>query len=98
MDGQGYVSIMASGRNGTIYLGSTNALARLASEHRNGLLPGFSRWYWYHLLVRYEAHLTLEMARVRECRLKDWKRAWKIREIEGLNPDWADLYDGVTQQ
>jgi len=97
MDEQFYVYIMASGRNGTIYIGSTNDLARRAWEHRNGVVEGFTRKYDCRSLVWYEPHGDLESARVREFRMKEWKRGWKVREIEGLNPDWDDLYDGIAQ-
>ena len=97
MDGQAYVYIMASGRNGTLYLGSTNALARRAWEHREGVVAGFTKEYGCKLLVWYEVHVSLQAARVREFQMKSWKRAWKVREIEGLNPEWEDLYDRIAQ-
>lgn len=93
MSEQAYVYIMASRRNGTIYIGSTVDLVRRAWEHRNDVVPGFTRRYRCHLLVWYEAHGDLDEARLRERRMKEWKRAWKIREIEGLNPEWSDLYE-----
>ena len=94
---QAYVYIMASQRNGTLYLGSTDNLARRVWEHRNGVVEGFTKRYGCKLLVWYEAHEDLMIARQREYRMKEWKRAWKIREIEGLNPDWDDLYDRIAQ-
>jgi len=97
LDEQFYVYIMASGRNGTIYIGSTNDLIRRAWEHRNGVVEGFTKKYDCRILVWYEAHGDLESARVREFRMKDWKRAWKVCEIEGFNPDWEDLYDRIAQ-
>lgn len=97
MDVPSYVYIMASRRNGTIYLGSTDALTRRAWEHREGVIEGFTKTYGCILLVWYEQHSTLESARLRERQMKEWKRAWKIREIEGLNPDWDDLYDRIAQ-
>jgi putative endonuclease len=97
MEERAYVYIMASGRNGTLYLGSTNHLARRAWEHRNGLVDGFTKRYGCKLLVWYEVFADLNMARQREVQMKEWRRAWKVREIEGLNPDWADLYDGIAQ-
>ena len=96
MDEQAYVYIMASRRNGTIYLGSTTDLPRRAWEHRNGVIEGFTKKHECHLLVWYETHDSLESARVREWRMKDWKRAWKVREIEGLNPEWDDLYERIA--
>ena len=97
MDAQFYVYIMASERNGTIYIGSTNDLVWRAWEHRNGVVDGFTKKYDCWILVWYEAHGDLESARVRELRMKAWKRAWKVREIEEFNPDWEDLYDRIAQ-
>ena len=97
MDEQAYVYIMASKRNGTLYLGSTDALARRVWEHRNDVLEGFTKKYGCHLLVWYEVFGDLALARRREFQMKSWKRAWKLREIEGLNPEWDDLYDRIAQ-
>jgi putative endonuclease len=97
MDEQAYVYVMASKRNGTLYLGSTDALARRVWEHRNDVLDGFAKKYGCHLLVWYEVFGDLALARRREFQMKSWKRAWKIREIEGLNPEWDDLYDRIAQ-
>ncbi|MGK0492489.1 MAG: putative endonuclease [Sphingomonas echinoides] len=88
---------MASQRNGTIYLGSTINLAKRAWEHRNGLVDGFTKRYGCKLLVWYEARADWEDARQRELQMKEWKRRWKVDEIEGLNPDWEDLYDRIAQ-
>ncbi len=93
MEKPGYVYIMASGRNGTIYIGSTSELVKRAWQHRTGAIDGFTRDWGCRFLVWYEAHDSIEGARQRELRMKEWKRAWKLREIEGLNPEWADLYD-----
>ncbi|MDO7844519.1 GIY-YIG nuclease family protein [Sphingomonas immobilis] len=95
MEKPGFVYIMASRRNGTIYLGATSDLAKRAHEHRTGAIDGFTKQYGCTLLVWYEACDSIEAARVRERQMKAWKRAWKVREIEGLNPEWADLYDTV---
>ena len=97
MNEQAYVYIMASRRNGTIYIGSTTDLARRVWEHRNSVIDGFTKRHECKVLVWYEVHGDLEAARVREFRMKDWKRAWKLREIEGFNPDWNDLYDRIAQ-
>lgn len=97
MGGKFYVYIMANQRNGAIYIGSTNDLTRRAWEHCNGVIEGFTKKYDCRLLVWYEVHSDLESARVREVRMKEWKRAWKVREIEGLNPDWDDLYERIVQ-
>lgn len=96
MSGPGFVYMMASRRNGTIYIGSTANLARRVWEHRNSVVPGFTRNYGCHSLVWFEAYDSLEEARLRERRMKEWKRAWKIREIEGFNPDWDDLYESIA--
>jgi putative endonuclease len=88
----GYVYIMASGRNGTLYFGVTSDLVKRAWGHRNGVVPGFTRKYRCKLLVWYQAYEDLEEARLRELQMKKWKRLWKLREIEEMNPDWQDLY------
>jgi len=96
VDEQAYVYIMANGRNGTIYLGSTNDLIRRVWEHRNGLIEDFTSKYDCKLFVWYEPLGDLALARRREFQMKSWKRAWKVREIEGLNPEWLDLYDRIA--
>ena len=88
----GFVYIMASGRNGTLYIGSTNDLPKRTWEHRNGVVPGFTRENNCRLLVWYEAHGDLQDARLRELQMKKWKRQWKLSEIERMNPSWDDLY------
>ncbi len=96
MERVGYVYIMASRRNGTLYLGVTGDLPKRVWEHRNGVVAGFTKKYGCHLLVWYEAHDNIEAARQRELRMKEWKRAWKVKEIEGMNPDWVDLFETLT--
>ncbi len=91
-----YVYIMASYRNGTIYLGSTTDLPKRAWQHRNGVVEGFTKTYGCSRLVWYELCGSLETARLRERQMKEWKRVWKLREIEGLNPEWDDLYDRIA--
>ena len=76
MDDQGFVYIMANGRNGTIYIGSAFDLAKRVWEHRNGVVEGFTKQYGCKLLVWYEAHESLDGARQRERQMKEWKRAW----------------------
>ena len=88
----GFVYIMASGRNGTLYVGATSNLAKRAWEHRNGVIAGFTRKYACTLLVWYEVHDDLQQARLRELQIKKWKRLWKLSEIERMNPEWEDLY------
>ena len=89
---RGCVYIMASGRNGTLYIGVTSDLAKRAWEHRNGIVPGFTKKYGCKLLVWYEVHDNLQQARLRELQMKKWKRLWKISSIQAMNPDWLDLY------
>lgn len=88
----GYVYIMASGKNGTIYIGATSDLVKRVWEHKNGVVPGFTKKYGCKLLVWYEAFDDLHEARGRELQMKEWKRAWKIRLIEETNLEWDDLY------
>ncbi|MBQ1497138.1 MAG: GIY-YIG nuclease family protein [Sphingomonas sp.] len=96
MELRGYAYIMASGRNGTLYIGATSDLAKRAWEHRNGVVEGFTKKYGCKLLVWYQAFESLEAARHREKQMKEWKRLWKLREIETMNPDWDDLYDRIA--
>ena len=96
IEAQAFVYIMGSRRNGTIYIGSTTNLPRRVWEHRNGVVAGVTRDNHCHLLVWYEVHDSWEAARQRELRMKNWKRLWKLREIEGLNPEWDDLYDRIA--
>jgi putative endonuclease len=86
------VYILASRRNGTLYLGVTSDLVKRVWQHRNELIDSFTSRHHIHDLVWYELHETMESAILREKRLKEWKRAWKLRLIEGENPDWVDLY------
>ncbi len=92
---QGFVYIMASRRNGTLYIGVTSDLAPRVYEHREGLIDGFTKKYGCTLLVWFEAFDDLEAARHRELQMKEWKRAWKLRVIEEMNPEWEDLYAGL---
>lgn len=91
-----YVYIMASAPNGVLYVGVTNDILRRAFEHREGLLPGFTKRYGLKLLVHYESFSHAEEAIWREKRLKTWNRAWKVRLIQKTNPDWNDLYETLT--
>ncbi len=90
-----YAYIMASGRNGTLYTGSTDDLVRRVGEHRTVQRPGFTKRYDVTGLVWYEAHPTRESARLRESAIKKWNRQWKLELIERTNPGWHDLYDGL---
>ena len=96
MDTAFCVYIMASRRNGTIYLGVTSNLPKRAWEHRNGGVAGFTKKYGCHLLVWYEVYDDLDAARQRELQMKEWKRAWKVKEIEGMNPNWDDLFETLS--
>jgi putative endonuclease len=91
MDASFFVYILASKRNGTLYIGVTNNLARRLTEHKAKLVPGFTRQYEVDQLVYFEAFDSILEARAREHSLKGWRRAWKIALIEKLNPDWRDL-------
>jgi len=95
MPTQYYVYILASKKNGTLYIGVTNNLARRVYEHKNDLLEGFTRKYKIHQLVYFETFADINSALHREKCLKRWKRAWKIKLIERNNPDWQDLYDSL---
>ena len=92
MEKQPAVYILASKRNGTLYIGVTSNLIKRVWEHKNDKVEGFTSKYKVHTLVWYEVHDTMESALVREKRLKGWKRQWKIDMIEKGNPDWQDLY------
>ena len=96
MDEQACVYMMASATNGTLYTGSTVNLAKRVWEHRNGVVAGFTKKYGCKYLVWYEVHGSWEAARQRELQMKEWKRAWKLREINGFNPEWEDLYDRIA--
>lgn len=89
------VYILASGRNGTLYVGVTSDLGRRVWEHKAGVVEGFTRDYRVHTLVYYEMHDTMPAAILREKQIKTWKRAWKIRLIEEGNPLWRDLYPDI---
>jgi len=88
-----YVYILASRRNGTLYIGITNDLVRRVYEHKNDLVPGFTSKYGVHQLVYYECFEEVDQAIEREKCLKKWKRKWKLELIEKVNPEWKDLYD-----
>ena len=86
------VYMLASGRNGTLYIGVTSDLVKRVWQHKNNVVKSFSERYGVHALVWYEPHATMESAITREKVLKGWKRAWKIQLIEEMNPQWVDLY------
>jgi putative endonuclease len=86
-----HVYILASKRNGTLYIGMTGDIKRRMAEHGTGSTGGFAEKYNVERLVHLEVYSSVKDAIVREKRLKEWKRAWKIRLIEEHNPDWEDL-------
>jgi putative endonuclease len=90
-----YVYILASGRNGTLYIGMTDDLARRIWMHREGVLPGFTKEHGIRTLVWYEQHETRDSAFARERAMKNWNRAWKIELIQKMNPEWQDLYETI---
>ena len=91
----GHVYIMASGRNGTLYIGVTSDLMRRVWEHREGLVRGFTRDHAVTRLVYTEAFERIEDAIAREKAMKKWQRLWKLDLIESVNPEWDDLYEAV---
>ena len=89
-----YIYIMASRKNGTLYIGMTNDLRRRVWQHKNDMHEGFTKKYRVHRLVWFEATNDVRAAIVREKQIKKWNRKWKINLIEKENPDWKDLYEG----
>ena len=89
------VYLLASRRNGTLYVGVTSNLPSRVHQHRHGLLPGFTKEYGVRLLVWFEQHSTMEEAIIREKRIKKWNRAWKLELIEAGNPHWRDLAEDL---
>ena len=90
-----YVYIITNKAFGTLYIGVTNDLVRRVYEHREKLIPGFSKDYGLNRLVYYEVHETIENAIKREKQMKEWNRNWKLRQIMDMNPDWKDLYEDI---
>jgi putative endonuclease len=91
------VYILASKRNGTLYVGVTADLIKRVWHHRNVTAEGFTSKYSVHKLVYFEFHDTILEAVAREKRLKDWHRSWKLRIIEEKNPYWCDLWDEIIR-
>ena len=87
-----YIYILASKRNGTLYIGVTNDLLNRVHQHKQDVSEGFTRKYAVHTLVYYEQFEDIESAITREKQVKKWNRKWKLRLIEKMNPDWKDLY------
>ena len=92
---QYYVYILASRRNGTLYVGVTNNLAKRVCDHKQGLESDFTRRYNVKMLVYYETTDSINAALEREKRIKWWKRKWKLELIESVNPEWKDLYENL---
>ena len=88
-----FVYILASGYNGTLYIGITNDIIRRAYEHKEKIYPGFTKKYKLSKLVYIESCADIQEALSREKCLKKWNRAWKIKLIEEQNPNWDDLYE-----
>jgi putative endonuclease len=93
-----YVYILASKPNGTLYIGMTDDLIRRVQEHKQGLIIGFTKTYGVKTLVYFEQTELVLSAIEREKQLKRWKRAWKIRLIKSVNPEWKDLYKELVKE
>ena len=93
----GFVYILASQRNGTLYIGITSDLARRIYEHREDLIDGFTRAYGLKLLVHVERFDEIVTAIAREKAMKKWLRLWKLDLIERGNPDWDDLWERIHE-
>jgi putative endonuclease len=89
------VYILASKRNGTLYVGVTSDLVKRIWEHKNNIVEGFTKRYGVHHLVWYKIHERMESAMEREKQLKEWKRKWELELIESANPSWQDLYPTI---
>ena len=92
----GYVYILASKRNGTLYIGVTNDISRRIYEHKNGIACQFTKKNGVKMLVYYEEHEMIEEAIKREKDIKECQRKWKLNLIEEFNPNWEDLYDTLA--
>ena len=91
-----YTYILASQRNGTLYVGSTDDIGARVWQHKEKVRAGFTAKYCVHMLVWYEAFDTREGAFQRERRIKKWRRVWKLELIERTNPGWTDLYETLS--
>ncbi len=91
----GFVYILASRRNGTLYVGVTSNLKQRVWQHKQHVIAGFTQKYAVAQLVFYEMHEDIYAAISREKQIKKWRRAWKLNLIEEFNPDWLDLYDSL---
>ena len=96
MNKQPAVYILASKRNGTLYIGVTSDLQKRAWQHKDNAIEGFTKRYGVHHLVYYEFHESMIAAIQREKQMKKWNRAWKLELVEKQNPDWKDLWEGIV--
>ena len=96
MNRQPAVYLLASKRNGTLYIGVTSNLPARIWQHKNDQIDGFTKKYRVHRLVYFELHEEMTAAIQREKQLKKWRRAWKIELIEKDNPEWRDLYEEIV--
>jgi putative endonuclease len=92
-----FVYMLASQKNGTLYIGVTSDLPKRVWEHKNKVVEGFTEKYDVDKLVWFEQHDNAESAITREKQMKEWKRDWKIKRIAEMNPDWNDLYDDISK-
>ena len=92
-----FVYLLASKRNGTLYVGVTSDLPGRIYQHKHRKVSGFTKQYSIYKLVWFEPHETMEAAITREKQIKEWKRAWKLELIEKMNPDWRDLYEDICR-
>ena len=90
------VYLLASKKNGTLYVGVTSDLVKRVWQHRQDLVDGFCKRYGVHTLVYFEQHEDMIQAITREKQIKKWDRAWKVRQIEKTNPEWRDLWDEIV--
>ncbi|VAV90760.1 Excinuclease ABC, C subunit-like [hydrothermal vent metagenome] len=95
MEKGGFVYIVTNKRNGTLYIGVTSNLIQRIWQHREGVADGFTKKHGCKILIWYEQFGEIEMAIQREKKMKEWKRLWKLREIEEMNPDWSDLFESL---
>ena len=95
MEKNGYVYIMASKRNGTLYIGVTSDLPGRVWQHKEGVVDGFTKKYGCKMLVWYAVYESAEEAIRREKQMKEWQRRWKLRVIEEMNPGWNDLFESI---
>jgi putative endonuclease len=96
MSSRFFVYILTNRPKGVLYVGVTNDLARRIWQHRSKAVPGFTRTYGVTKLIYYEEHASVLQARERERAMKRWRRAWKFKLIEEVNPTWRDLYDELV--